>query len=47
MTPYETMLKIAEEYGLEWEVVFSYNQGISMGMSEEEACGYALDEWDL
>lgn len=44
---YEKMLELASEYGLEWEVLFSYNQGIEMGMTEEEACSYALDKWNL
>lgn len=46
-SPYEYMLELASEYGLEWEVLFSYNQGIEMGMTEDEACVFALDEWDI
>lgn len=41
------MLDIAKQYGLVYEVQESYAQGIAMGMTEEEACSFALNEWDL
>jgi hypothetical protein len=40
-------LKEAEPFGLEAEVRHSYNQGIKRGMSEQDAAGFALGEWDI
>ena len=40
-------LNQAEEYGLEWEVEWSYNNAVERGYNELDAVNQALTEWDL
>jgi len=44
-----SMLRVATEYRLETEVVWSFSQTLKANPKQEigEAAGYALTEWDL
>jgi len=42
----EAVLRISRKYGLEREILESFDSQISSGFSDEEAAFYACYEWD-